>query len=306
MYDICIIGAGPAGISSAIYAASRGLKTIVLEKTAVGGTIGAVSTVTHYSGIVENETGASFAGRLKKQALSCGVEIRMDEASGALLSGKVKQIFTGTKTIEAKAVIIAAGTVPRKLKVPGETEFAGRGTGLNAGRDGKTYAGKDMFVVGGADGAVKEALYLSQFARKLTIVHFEDALSAVPEFTEKVKKTGNIELRLHSRLAEIKGGAQADAVVLKDEHTGRLTTVEAPGCGVFIYAGADPASGLYERAGVALENGYILTDAKQQTNLPGVFAAGDICAKQVRQAATAVADGAVAAVNAAAYVRGLS
>ena len=162
MYDICIIGAGPAGISSAIYAVSRGLKTIVLEQKAVGGLLGGVSTVTHYAGIIEEETGETFAARLKAQAEGAGVEIVMEQVKKAKLTGQVKIIETDQGSYEAKAVIIAAGTRPRRLGIEGEEEFQGRGTGMNPAKDGARYVGKDIFVVGGADGAVKEALYLAK------------------------------------------------------------------------------------------------------------------------------------------------
>lgn len=303
MYDICVIGAGPAGISSAVYAASRGLKTVVLEQKAVGGLLGSVSTVTHYAGIIEQETGQTFADRLKQQAVSAGVEIVIDQVVKAELDGTTKKITTEQSVYEAKAVIIAAGTTPRKLGIPGEAEFAGRGTGLNAARDGKNYAGKEIFVVGGADGAIKEALYLAQYASKLTIIHFEDQLGAIPEFTDKVKKVKNMEIKLHCRLGEVRGKEEADTLILRDEHTKENEEIHAPGCGIFIYAGSTPNTDLYPE--LKKQDGYLVTDEKQNTGIPGVFAAGDICVKQVRQAATAVSDGAVAAINAAAYVKSL-
>lgn len=301
MYDICIIGAGPAGISSAVYAASRGLDTVVLEEKEVGGRLGGVSTVTHYSGIIEGETGASFAERLKKQAESYGIEIRNEKVVSAELAGDVKKITTDSGSYEAKAVIIAAGTTPKKLGIPGEAELEGHGVGMNAAKAAKEYEGRDIFVVGGADGAVKEALFLAGYAKKLTIIHFEDQLGAIPEFTEKVTRAGNIELRLHTRLAELQGDGRVEILKLRDEHTKETETICCDGCGVFIYAGSTPNTGLYPE--LDQSDGYLVTDGRQMTSIPGVYAAGDICAKQVRQAATAVADGAVAAINAAAWCR---
>lgn len=304
MYDICVIGAGPAGISGAVYAASRGLKTIVIEQKAVGGLLGGVSTVTHYAGILADETGESFSRRLKAQAEHAGVEITMEKVVKADLSGEVKRITTEKTTYEAKAVIIAAGTTPRKLGIPGEDTFVGRGTGLNPAKDAKRYEGKEAFVVGGADGAVKEALFLSKFASKVTIIHFEDTLGAIPEFAEKVKQTANMEVRLHSRLIQIEGEEQVDRIVIEDEHTKVQECIESPGCAVFIYAGSTPNTELYPE--LEQKDGYLVTNEKQETNLPGIYAAGDICVKLVRQAATAVSDGAVAAIQAAAYIRSLS
>ena len=304
MYDVCVIGAGPAGISSAVYAASRGMKTVVLEQKAIGGLLGSVSTVTHYAGILPNETGASFSARLKEQAEGAGVELVMEKVVKAEFSETVKRITTETKTYEAKTVILAAGTTPRKLGVQGEDRFAGRGTGLNPAKDAENYRGREMFVVGGADGAIKEALFLSGYASKVTVIHFEDALGAIPEFTSRVKETENIEVRLHSRLVEIVGEEQADGIVIQDEHTKELETIQAPGCAVFIYAGSTPNTALYPE--LETENGYVVTNERQETNLPGVYAAGDICVKQVRQAATAVSDGAVAGIQAATYIKTLS
>lgn len=303
MYDVCIIGAGPAGISAGIYAVSRGLETIVIEKDSIGGLVGKVSTVTHYAGVDKEETGESFSKRLKKQAEESGVKIVKGEVTEVELEGKVKRVITDTDTYEAKTAIIAAGTKSRTLGIPGEKEFAGRGTMLNAQRDGRKYEGKDIFVVGGADGAVKEALYLSKFARKLTIIHFEDALGAIPQFSEKVNESDNIEVELHKRLTEVRGTDEADEVVLTDVHDGSEKVIHSEGCGIFIYAGSLPETEMYR--GINTEDGYIVVNSKQETNINGVYGAGDICTKQVRQVATAVSDGAVAAINAAAYIKNM-
>lgn len=298
VYDILIIGAGPAGISAGIYAVSRGKRTVLLEKEAVGGVIGKVSTVTHYSALLPNETGSSFAERMKEQALHAGVEIRYENVTRAELNGTIKKIYTEKGRYEAKKVILANGTTPRKLHILGETELAGRGIGMNAAKCGKNYTGKNIYVVGGADGAVKEALYLAQFAKKLTILHFEERLGCIPEFLNKIKETPNICVRTGFRLQAVYGKEHVEKLEIRGERDGHVETIEDDGCGIFVYAGAVPNTGLY--GDITLADGYIVTDEKMGTNLPGVYAAGDIRAKQVRQAATAVADGAIAAINAAA------
>ena len=297
MYDIIIIGAGPAGISAGIYAVSRGKRTLILEKAQVGGIIGKVSTVTHYTAIEKQETGATFAARMKEQALQAGVEIVQAEAVHVALTGEVKSVTTDRGVYEAKRIILANGGTPRKLGIPGEKELAGKGVGMNAARDGAAYAGKNVYVVGGADGAVKEALYLAGFAKQVTIVHFEDQLGCIAEFRQKVAAAGNISVRLASRLHAVYGQDQVERLEIASEQDGSIETIEDPGCGIFVYAGILPNTELYTE--LALEGGYIPTNDKMETAIPGVYAAGDIRVKQVRQVATAVSDGAIAAINAA-------
>lgn len=297
MYDILIIGAGPAGISAGIYAVSRGKKTLVLEQAQVGGIIGKVSTVTHYTALQAQETGATFAARMKEQAQAVGVEIAYETVAGVELTGDVKTVHTDKGTHQARRVILANGGTPRKLGIPGEIELAGKGMGLNAPRDGAAYAGKNIYVVGGADGAVKEALYLASFARQLTIIHFEDQLGCIPEFRNKIAAADNIKLCLGSRLHAVHGTDQVERLEIISEHDGTVQTIEDPGCGIFVYAGVMPNTQLYTE--LDLQDGYIVTNDKMETSVPGVYAAGDIRAKQVRQVATAVSDGAIAAINAA-------
>ena len=297
MHDIIIIGAGPAGISAGIYAVSRGKKTLVLEKAQVGGLIGRVSTVTHYTALEPRETGASFAARMKQQALDAGVEIVYESVTGVELTGEVKTVRTEKNTYQAPRVILANGGTARRLGIPGEAELAGKGMGMNAARDGEAYTGKNVYVVGGADGAVKEALYLAKLARKVTIIHFEDQLGCIAEFRRKAAAAGNIELCLGARLHAVSGAERVDRLEIEHVHGGGIETIEDPGCGVFVYAGTDPDTSMY--AGLETVDGYLVTNEKMETSIPGVYAAGDIRAKQVRQAATAVADGAITAINAA-------
>ena len=300
MYDFIIIGGGPAGISAAVYAVSRGLRVLVLEQEKIGGEIGKVSIVSHYTAIVEGETGETFAARMKKQALDAGVQISYETVVEVQLTGKTKIVKTNSDVYESHAVLLANGTTPRTLGIPGEDTLTGKGYALNAAKSAQAYAGKHVYVVGGADGAIKEALYLSRFAKKVFIIHFEDKLGAIPEFTNKLAQLGNVELLLHSRLTEIGGKGQVEWLQLTDEKTGVTTKIEDEGCGIFVYAGATPNTQLYPE--LHLENGYIPVNEKMETMYQGVYAAGDICVKQVRQAATAVADGAVAAINAAQWI----
>ena len=263
----------------------------------MGGIIGKVSTVTHYTAIEKQETGATFAARMKKQALQAGVEIVQAEVVHVALTGEVKSVTTDRGIYEAKRIILANGGTPRKLGIPGEKELAGKGMGMNAARDGAAYAGKNVYVVGGADGAVKEALYLAGFAKQVTIVHFEEQLGCIAEFRQKVAAAGNISVRLASRLHAVYGQDQVERLEIASEQDGSIETIEDPGCGIFVYAGILPNTELYTE--LALEGGYIPTNDKMEAAIPGVYAAGDIRVKQVRQVATAVSDGAIAAINAA-------
>lgn len=296
MYDIIIIGGGPAGVSAGIYAASRGKKTLLIEKKRIGGIIGNVSTVTHYTAIMQPETGESFATRMWNQIKNCGVEIINEEVVSTSLKGDVKSVTTDKNTYSAKKVIIAAGSTPRKLDIEGEKPLDGKYIYLNAAKDGERFKGKNIYVVGGADGAIKEALYLSQFAKTLTIIHFEEKLGCIPEFGEKVKSSSNIKVVLNSRLTKVSGTDCLETLEITSEIDGSKQVISDKGAGIFVYAGTVPNTSAFGE--LELKDGFIPVNAKCETAIEGVYAAGDICFKQVRQVATAVADGAVAAINA--------
>ncbi len=295
MYDMIIIGAGPAGISAAIYGKSRGKKVLVLEKRQVGGLIGMVSTVTHYAAIVQEETGNTFAERMKKQALDAGVEIRYESVIEVKLAGEVKKVITDKQGYESRTLILANGGSGRMLGIPGESL---KGVRLNAPKDGLAYKGKNVYVIGGADGAVKEALYLAEIAGRVIIVCVEDELACIQEFKDKVVMHDNIEVMPHSSLTAVYGSETVEELEFTDNKTGKKQIVKDSECGVFVYAGIIPNTQMYTE--LRLDEGYIPVDDCMQTEIPGVFAAGDIRVKKVRQVATAVADGAVAGIQAAA------
>lgn len=295
MYDIIIIGAGPAGISAAIYGKSRGKRILMLEKGQVGGLIGTVSTVTHYTAIMKEESGRTFAKRMKEQILSAGVEIRYETVTETKLIGKIKKVNTDKECYECKTVILANGGSARMLGIPGESL---KGIRLNAPKDGLDYKGKNIYIIGGADGAVKEAIYLAGIAGKVTIVCVEDELVCIQEFKDKVAAYHNIEIMPHSSLTAVYGNERAEELEFTDNKTGKKQIIKDAECGVFVYAGIVPNTQIYTE--LKLDNGYIPVDELMQTEIPGVFAAGDICVKKVRQVATAVADGAIAGIQAAA------
>lgn len=295
MYDIIIIGAGPAGISAAVYGKSRGKEVLVLEKRQVGGLIGTVSTVTHYTAITREESGNTFAERMKEQALRAGVEIRYENVTETKLTGKIKKVVTDKESYESKTLILANGGSGRMLNIPGEGL---KGVRLNALKDGQDYKGKTVYVIGGADGAVKEALYLAEIAAKVVIVCVEDELACIQEFKDKVMTHDNIEIMPHSSLTAVYGGEAVEELEFTDNKTGKKQIVKDSECGIFVYVGIVPNTQMYTE--LRLDGGYIPTDDSMQTEIPGVFAAGDICVKKVRQVATAVADGAIAGIQAAA------
>lgn len=295
MYDIIIIGAGPAGISAAVYGRSRGKKTLVLEKDQVGGLIGTVSTVTHYTAVLKEESGRTFAVRMEEQALNAGVDIRHERVTEAKLRGERKKVVTEKGSYEGKTVILANGGSGRMLGIPGEHL---KGIRLNAPKDGPDYKGKNTYVIGGADGAVKEAIYLAGIAKQVTIVCLEDELACIQEFKDKAASCRNIEIMPHASLTAVYGSEKAEELEFTDHNTGEKRVVKDAECGVFVYAGIIPNTQIYTE--LKLEGGYIPVDEWMQTEIPGVFAAGDICVKSVRQVATAVADGAIAGIRAAA------
>ncbi len=295
MYDIIIIGAGPAGISAAVYGKSRGKKVLVLEKKQVGGLIGTVSTVTHYLTADHEELGRTFADRMKQQALGAGVEIRYENVIKTELAGRQKKVTTDEQSYESKTLILANGGSGRMLGIPGENL---KGVRLNAPKDGWAYRDKNVYVIGGADGAVKEALYLARTARKVTIVCVEDELVCIQEFRDKVAARDNIEIMPHASLTAVYGNDAVEELELTDNKSGKKQMVKDAECGVFVYAGIVPNTQMYTE--LELAEGYIPVDDSMQTEIPGVFAAGDIRVKKVRQVATAVADGAIAGIQAAA------
>lgn len=295
MYDIIIIGAGPAGISAAVYGKSRGKKVLVLEKKQVGGLIGTVSTVTHYLTADHEELGRTFADRMKQQALGAGVEIRYENVIKTELAGRQKKVTTDEQSYESKTLILANGGSGRMLGIPGENL---KGVRLNAPKDGWAYRDKNVYVIGGADGAVKEALYLARTARKVTIVCVEDELVCIQEFRDKVAARDNIEIMPHASLTAVYGNDAVEELELTDNKSGKKQMVKDAECGVFVYAGIVPNTQMYTE--LELDEGYIPVDDSMQTEIPGVFAAGDIRVKKVRQVATAVADGAIAGIQAAA------
>lgn len=305
IYDVAIIGAGPAGLSAALYAGRARLSTLLIEKEKDGGQISQTAEIENYPGSLENESGLGLVKRMSSQVERFGAERVKDAVISTELSGAEKIITCQKAVYRAKTVIVATGASPAKLGCPGEEEFSGRGVSYCATCDGPFYNGLEVYVVGGGDAAVEEAIYLTRFARKVTIIHRRDKLRAAKSIQEKAFANEKIAFLWDTVIEEIKGEGLIGEIVVKNIKTGETTSLKpAPQdglFGLFVFVGYHPQTELFLDQ-LAHENGYLLTDETMKTNLSGVFAAGDIRKKTLRQVVTAVSDGAVAAFEANRYL----
>lgn len=295
VYDVIIVGAGPGGLSAALYVARARLKTLVLERATEGGQITLTNTVEDYPGFVLI-TGQELADKFVEHAREFGTNFANEEVVEMDLTGETKKIRTDLgNEYTSKVVIISTGSNPRKLGVQGEEEFANRGVSYCAVCDGSFFKDKPLVVVGGGDSAVEEAIYLSKIASKVTVVHRRDKLRAQKIVQERAFKIPNIKFIWDSVVSEIGGNNSVEYVVLKNVKTGELTKYSTSG--VFIYVGLVPNSELVKDIVKTDEYGFILTNEHMETNVKGVYAVGDVRKTVLRQVVTAAADGAIAAVD---------
>ena len=306
IYDVIIIGSGPAGLSAGLYAARARMKTLILERTKVGGQIVITHEVANYPGSVEDATGPSLIARMERQVESFGAERKKDNIKEADFSGDIKILKGEKEEYKAKSIIIATGATPRHIGCPGENEFIGKGVSYCATCDADFFQDLEVFVIGGGDSAIEEALYLTKFARKVTIVHRRDELRAAKSIQEKAFKNPKIEVMWNTVITEIKGEGMVESVVFKntktDETNEYFADAEDGTFGVFVFAGYLPINDLVKGKVNMNEAGYIITNDRMETNVEGIFAAGDIREKPLRQVVTATADGAVAAVQCEKYI----
>ncbi|MDO5726093.1 MAG: NAD(P)/FAD-dependent oxidoreductase [Tissierellia bacterium] len=300
MYDSIIIGAGAAGCAAAIYTKSRDLNILILEQEKIGGLIGNVSTVTHYPGIVDYEKGSDFVKRIDEQLKNAEIELNIEKVIKTELKGDVKKVYTKDNCYEAKSVIICSGTVQNKLNVPGEEEFSNDFVSHRVLEDGDKFKNKTVIIVGGSDGAMKEAIYMAKIAKKTYVLHHGEKITAIGDFQRKAKDLG-VEYILDSEIAAFEKSGDENIVKIKNLKSGEVTEMKEKDLGVFIYAGSTPETEIYSE--LELENGYIVVDKNMQTSIEGVFAAGDIIAKDVRQVSTAAAEGTVAALKCNAFLK---
>jgi thioredoxin reductase (NADPH) len=296
-YNVLIIGAGPAGLTAALYCGRARLKTLIVEKGIPGGELVNTARIEDYPGF-EEISGAELAERLERQARKFGVEIAMDEVIEVASEGEWKRVVGEAGSYTAGAVIVGAGGKPKKLDVPGEAELAGRGVSYCAICDGPFFQDQVIAVVGGGNTAVEEADYLTRFGKKVYIIHRRDAFRAQPIIQERALANPKIEVRWNSVVEAIKGQNHVEAVVLKS--TVSEERWELPVGGVFIFVGFSPNQ-IKDHANHD-QLGFFLTDERMQTSIPGLFAVGDIRAQPVRQITNATADGTVAAIMAQKYL----
>jgi thioredoxin reductase (NADPH) len=301
MLDLLIIGGGPAGLSASIYALRARLKTLLIEKEMVGGQIAVSDVIENYPGF-PSISGGALMEKFEEHAKGLGLEVKFMEALDIIEGKGFKVVKTSEGDLSARAVIVATGAKPRRLGVPGEREFTGRGVSYCATCDGPFFRGQRVLVAGGGNTAVKEAVYLSRLASHVTIVHRRDKFRAEKMHTEKMEEAPNIEILRSHVLKEVKGEAGVvKSAVVQDLKTQGLKEIGLEG--VFVFVGINPTT---DFAPVEKdENGFIKTDQLMQTSMKGVFAAGDCRITPLLQVATAVGDGAIAAVSAEQYIESI-
>jgi thioredoxin reductase (NADPH) len=301
-WDVVIIGAGSAGLSAGIYAVRSGLETLILEEKLSGGTIADASTVVNYPGFAEI-SGGELAEKMTSHCRKVGATIReLEPVSGLELVGDTKIVKTSRATYEAKAVIISVGSHYKEIGVKGESEFKGRGVSYCGVCDGPFFKGKRVLVVGGGNTACITTIYLSGLASQVYVIHRRQAFRAEESLVADVSAKNNVKIMWNTEIQEIKGDKQVKAVTLIDNTTGKTNELEVDA--VFVQIGEAPNSQLAKAAGVETDgHGYIKVDTKQQTNIMGVFAAGDVTNQPIKQVGTAVGQGITAALEAYSFIR---
>lgn len=297
LYDVIIVGGGPAGLSAAIYMARARYRVLVMEKETIGGQITITSEIVNYPG-VKKTSGKELTESMRQQAEAFGAEFAIGEVMNMELGGEVKILHTTKGDLKALGVVIATGANPRKLGFKGEKEFQGRGVAYCATCDGEFFTGMEVFVIGGGFAAVEEGLFLTQYAKKVTLIVREEDFTCAKTVSDQLKRSDKISVKFHTEVMEVKGKSIVSFARFKNNETGEEWTYESEeGFGVFVFAGYVPNTGWLNGEVELDSQGYIVTDGNQKTNLDGVYAAGDLCVKNLRQVVTAVADGAVAAVS---------
>lgn len=304
LYDMIIIGGGPAGLTAGLYGGRAKLNTLIIEKNTPGGQITVTNEVVNYPGIIET-TGTNFGTTLKQQAINFGVEFLQEEVLDMDFSKDIKVIKTKNGEYQALSVVIATGATPRKLGFPGEKEYEGRGVAYCATCDGEFFTDMDVFVIGAGFAAAEEAIFLTKFARKVTVIAREPEFTCAKSIADKVLSHPKIEVKFNTEIIEATGDIQLRKAKFINNLTKEITEFNATSgesFGIFVFVGYAPQSKLFENHVTVDKFGFIPTDEDMMTNVKGVFAAGDIRPKKLRQVVTAVSDGAEAAFSIEKYV----
>ena len=307
LYDLIIVGGGPAGLSAAIYMARAKYRVLVVEKEHTGGQITITSEIINYPG-VNKTSGKELTDNMRNQAESFGAEFLIAEVSDMELESDMKVIRTSKGEYKALSVVLAVGANPRKLGFKGEKEFQGRGVAYCATCDGEFFTGMDLFVIGGGFAAVEEGIFLTRYAKSVTLIVREEDFTCAKTVSDQIKENDKISAIFTTEVVEVSGDSMLKKAKFRNNTTGEEWTHDADvdgGFGVFVFAGYVPNTKWLPSVVELNEQGYIITDANQKTNIEGVYAAGDVCVKNLRQVVTAVSDGAVAATSLEKYVSDL-
>ena len=299
LYDVIIIGGGPAGLTAALYLARAKYRTLVLEKEKFGGQITITHEVVNYPGVAKT-SGAELTETMRQQAESFGAEFLLAEVEGLDLSGDIKTVKTDRGELKSFGVLLATGAHPRTVGFRGEADFRGRGVAYCATCDGEFFTGKEVFVVGGGFAAAEEAVFLTKYARHVTILVRKDDFSCAQSVADAARNHPKITVLTNTEVEEVLGDSTVRAIRYRNNRTGEITEYRDPqggNIGVFVFAGYAPATGLVKGIADLNEQGYILTDRSMKTSVDGLYAAGDVCVKALRQVVTAVGDGALAATE---------
>jgi len=303
VYDVIIAGAGPAGMTAAVYTSRANMSTLMLERGIPGGQMANTEEIENYPGFT-SILGPDLSTKMFEHAQQFGAEYAYGEIKEVRDEAPYKRVVTGDKEYLAKSVIIATGAEHRLLGVPGEKEQSGRGVSYCAVCDGAFFRNKELVVVGGGDSAVEEAVFLTRFASKVTIIHRRDQFRAQKILQKRASENEKIEVIWDTAVKEIRGEGKVQSVLLENTKTGEQREFATDG--VFIYVGMDPLTESVRALGITNDAGYVLTDEKMYTQLKGVFAAGDVREKMLRQVVTATGDGSIAAQSAQHYVEELN
>ena len=302
VYDVVIIGAGPAGMTAAVYASRAELKTVLLERGVPGGQMANTEEVENFPGFTMI-TGPELSSKMFEHAQKFGAEYKFGDIKSVELDGDIKILKTSSEDIYTKSVVIATGAEYKTIGVPGEDLLRGRGLSYCAVCDGAFFKERELYVIGGGDSAVEEGVFLTKYASKVTIVHRRDELRAQKILQDRAFKNDKIDFIWDTELQSINGDSRVESITLKDKKTGEEYTKDADG--VFIYIGMLPLTSPFKDLGILNENGYIETNEEMETKIPGIFAAGDVREKSLRQIVTATGDGSLAAQNAQHYLEKL-